>query len=108
MEASDWVGVHCYWQLPEQVEDRTFGQNWRWYARNVDRPVYVTEAGNSSCHTPSLPPVGPERQAAEFRRWCEAADDGGVEGVAFFMLDGSEDWAGFRLFDETIEALGDL
>ena len=107
MEASDWVGVHCYWQLPEQVGDRTFGENWWWYVRSVEKPVYVTEAGNSSCHTPSLPQVGPERQAAEYGRWCEGARDW-VRGVAFFMLDGSEEWRGFRLYDETLGALARL
>jgi hypothetical protein len=109
IRASDWIGVHAYWQRAEEVDDRRLGGNWRLYRRRwPNRRVFVTEAGNSSCHNPELPQVGPERQRAEYLAWCRAAAAGGVAGVAFYMLGGSEDWRGFRLYPETVRALADI
>ena len=105
MEASDWVGCHCYWQIPVQMRDPAFALNWAWYVDRVSVPVYVTEAGNSACDTPSLPQLDAEQQARQYVNWCEEARAGGVAGVTFFMLDGSEDWKGFRLYDGTLDAL---
>ena len=48
------------------------------------------------------------RQAREYVQWCRQAEAGGVEGVAFFMLDGSQNWEGFRLHDRTLRALADM
>ena len=33
IKASDWIGVHCYWQTAEQVEHPDLGYNWRWYRK---------------------------------------------------------------------------
>ena len=103
---SDWVGVHCYWQRPEEMFSDFLGENWLWYRnRWPNRRIFVTECGNSSCHNPELPQMDPERQAREYAQWCEHARAGGVEGVAFYLLDGTDDWRGFRLFDQTLDVL---
>ena len=106
---SSWIGVHAYWQRPEEIDHPDLGGNWRWYRQRwPNKRIIVTEAGNSSCHNPELPQLTPERQRAEYLAWCRAAAAGGVEGVAFYMLGGSEDWAGFRLCPETVQALIEL
>lgn len=103
---SDWVGVHCYWQRLEEMHNDRLGENWLWYRnRWPNRRIFVTECANSSCHNLELPQVDAERQAREYAEWCRHAAAGGVEGVAFYMLDGSDDWHGFRLFDRTLAAL---
>ena len=104
MMRSDWVGVHCYWQWPEDIENIELGKNWQWYRRSLRRKrIIVTEAGNSGCDG-SMGAPSPEEQADQYVRWCQLAD-GEVEGVAFFILGGSDDWAGFRLYPETVQAL---
>lgn len=109
IRASDWVGCHAYWQRLEELDHRQLGGNWRYYReRWPNRRLYVTEAGNSSCHNPELPQMTPDRQRAEYLEWCRLAAGGGVEGVAFYMLGGSDDWAGFRLYPETVRALAEL
>lgn len=109
IRASDWIGVHCYWQRAEEIDDRRLGGNWRLYRRRwPNKRILVTEAANSSCHNAELPQVGPDRQRAEYLAWCRAAAAGGVAGVAFYMLGGSEDWRGFRLYPETVRALADI
>ena len=106
IRASDWIGCHCYWQRPEELQDRRLGANWRYYRKRwPGRRLFVTEAANSACHNPELVQMDPGRQVAEYLDFCRQAAAGGVAGVAFFILGGSEDWAGFRLFPETVRAL---
>lgn len=106
VRASDWVGCHCYWQRPGELDLPQLGGNWRWYRRRwPNKRLFVTEAGNSWCHNPELAPVGPGEQLRQYLEWVRLASRGGVAGVAFYMLGGSEDWAGFRLFPETVRAL---
>ena len=106
IRTSDWIGVHCYWQRPEELDHPQLGGNWRWYRQRWPRRrVFVTECGNSSCHNAELPQVQAERQRAEYVEWCRIGARGGVAGVAFYLLGGSEDWAGFRLYPETVRAL---
>lgn len=107
MAASDWIGVHCYWQTWEQIEHPQLGLNWKWYRKHFPgHRIIVTEAGNSGCDGPMGAP-GPAEQAAQYRRWCELARDD-VWGVAFYILGGSEDWKGFRLYNSTVKALESL
>ena len=106
---SDWIGVHAYWQRSGEIDHPQLGGNWRYYrTRWPNKRIIVTEAGNSSCHNPELPQLTPERQTAEYLAWCRAAAAGGVEGVAFYMLGGTDDWAGFRLYPETVRALAGI
>lgn len=101
--ASDWVGIHCYWQTPEQLEDERLGRNWLWYKETFpDKTLLVTEAGNSSCDNSALPQITPARQADEYTQF---AHDAAVHGVAFFLAGGTEDWTGFRIFPETLDSL---
>ena len=103
IQASDWLGIHCYWQTERDFTDPRLGRNWSWYkGKFPDKTLIVTEAANSSCHNPELPQVGPHRQAMEYSRFARDAD---IHGVTFFMLGGTDDWAGFRIYPETLEAL---
>lgn len=108
MELSDWVGCHCYWQTIDQMRDSCLGENWQWYVNHVLRPVYVTEAGNSACHSPHLPQPKATAQGQQYMAWAGHAAEGGVAGVAFFILDGTPDWAGFRLSDYALDNLSKL
>ena len=104
IKASDWIGVHCYWQTAEQVEHPDLGYNWRWYRRTFPKQkLIVTEAGNSGCDGPMGAP-SPQEQADQYARWCELAA-GEVHGVAFFILGGTEHWRGFQVHPETIRRL---
>jgi hypothetical protein len=101
---SDWLGVHCYWQRPEEIEHLQLGANWRWYRRRFPhKKIIVTEAANSGCDGPMGAP-SPGEQAAQYARWCRLAT-GGVYGVTFFILGGTG-WDGFQVHPETIRALG--
>ena len=101
---SDWLGVHCYWQTDEQITHPDLGFNWQWYRRKFPKQrIIVTEAGNSGCQGPMGAPSA-EAQAAQYVRWCQLAE-GDVHGACFFILGGSDDWAGFRLYPETVRAL---
>ena len=104
---SDWVGCHCYWQRPEELEHPALGANWTHYRVTYpNKRLIVVESGNSSCHSPELPQMTPDRQRAEYLQWCRSAASGGVDGVTFYMLAGSSEWAGFRLYPSTVRALG--
>ena len=102
MKASDWIGVHCYWQTAEQIEHPDLGLNWKWYReRFPHKRLIVTEAGNSGCDGPMGAPSA-EAQAAQYVSWCKQAD---VYGVAFFILGGTEHWKGFQIHPQTIWGL---
>ena len=101
---SDWLGVHCYWQTPEQIEHLALGANWRWYRKRFpNKRIIVTEAANSGCHGAMGPP-SPGEQETQYARWCELAK-GSVYGVAFFIMGGTEHWRGFQVYPETVRAL---
>ena len=113
--SSDWLGVHCYWQSAGddglgQMRQQALGQNWLWYKNRLadwgmpGLPIWVTEAGNSNCDTPGLDLLTPGQQAREYVQWCRDARRY-VAGVTFFMFGGSEDWRGFAIHPETLEAL---
>ena len=107
IEMSDWVGVHSYWQDgPDQMFDDRLGWNWSWYQKRFPgKRLIVTEAGNSNCHSPNVYQVlSPEQQADQYLEWCKHAEDG-PHGVCFFMLGGTQDWAGFQVHKETIFTL---
>jgi len=109
IRASSWVGCHVYWQRGEEMHNAALGMNWLHYRQKFpDQRLIVTEVGNSSCHNPELPQMTPEIQAAQYVDWCRTAHAGGVDAATFYMLGGSEDWRGFRLFPETVRALAYL
>lgn len=118
---SDGLGVHCYWQsshnpidqVDRQLYQDRLGGNWKFYDDlcklygQSEKPIYVTEAGNSNCHNKKFAVLTPDQQADEYIRWCRDARRR-VNGVVFYLLGGSEDWAGFRLYPSTVMALGAL
>lgn len=106
MKEADWVGCHCYWQSPntlDQLTDPRLGKNWSWYLKRIDRPIIITEAGNSNAHG-GFPVLSPYEQSWQYGFWCETVDPR-IYAVNFFMLGGTEDWAGFRVYDETVLSL---
>lgn len=103
---SHWIGVHAYWQRPHERADPRLGQNWQYYRRHwPHHRLIATEVADSSCHNPELPQMTPRSQEDQYIAWCRAADAGGVDGATFFMLAGSDDWKGFRLYPNTVRAL---
>jgi hypothetical protein len=104
---SDWLGVHCYWQTPDQIEHPQLGANWRFYRREFPhKQLIVTEAANSGCHGAMGPPL-PEQQATQYSKWCRLATNE-VWGVAFYILGGTQDWQGFQIHPETIRVLNSI
>jgi len=63
IKASDWLGCHCYWQYGNMLDDR-WGLRFRLYhQRFPDKPIEITEFGNS---TPNLPREEIARQYAQY------------------------------------------
>ena len=63
IEASDWLGVHCYWQF-DNMRHPEWGLRFRLYHQMFpDKPIEITEFGDST------PGVSPQRVAEEYREY---------------------------------------
>jgi N-acetyl-anhydromuramyl-L-alanine amidase AmpD len=63
IQASDWLGCHCYWQYGNMMSDR-WGLRFKLYhQRFPDMSIEVTEFGNS---TPNLPREEMARQYVQY------------------------------------------
>ena len=99
VEASDWLGVHAYWNHEREMLDPHGAlELTRFHERFPKLPIVVTEAGNLSN---GLTTVERGRQYARFVRTLARLPY--VEGVHFFILSGTEEWRRF-FFDQTMMA----
>jgi hypothetical protein len=105
----DWVAAHCYYQAPGDRYNPHFGAAVQEiHAWLPHQPILVTEAATSLCQvTPTpAPAVIEQRMLAEYPDWVRwFRQQPAVEGVYFFLLGGTPDWAGFRLTPAVVRAL---
>lgn len=102
--ACDGLAGHGFWQPDWAMEDRQWGLRFL-VGREMypDKEIWVTEAG---CTDPS---VSKHHRAELYPRYCEILRGLGVKGVAFWLLEGTEEWEREQnaFFDEEMaEALG--
>ncbi|HET7768659.1 MAG TPA: hypothetical protein VFN74_07770, partial [Chloroflexota bacterium] len=99
VEASDWLGVHAYWNHErEMLDPRGALKLTTFRDRFPNLPIVVTEAGSLS-HGLSTAERG--RQHARFVRTLARLPY--VEAVHFFILSGTEEWRRF-FFDQSMMA----
>jgi hypothetical protein len=99
---ADGVGLHAYWQLPEQITDEAFGAPWELLPNHaVTDPTYVLEYGNT---LPGLTHADTLDQYTAFLRELPAS----VKCAALFGVDLTDDWIRFRITRDVIEWLAQL
>lgn len=106
----DGVSANCYWQNERQMKDGSFGAHFiRLHEMAGGQlPIVITEAGNS-LRDKKPRPTDAEIEAAQVRDYPAYVDYVSmypfVESVHFFILGGTDDWAGFHLTEPICEAL---
>ena len=71
---ADWLGVHCYWQNPTEMDanhlDEFWGQRFiQYHAKFPDKQIYILEAGNSNHQNGYY--TDDSRRASEFQQLIE-------------------------------------
>lgn len=101
VHASEYVGVHVYWQ-GEHHEDPEWGRRYeRYWFRNR---ILVTEYGDSSFQNPTFIATPPDR-ARRVGAWLRHARKSGIQGAFYFILAGTSEWHGFFLDEATADAI---
>ena len=101
IEASDWLGCHCYWQYGNMLSD-AWGLRFKLYhQRFPNKQIEITEFGNS---TPNLPR---EEMAAQYARYYQELNKYPYLGSACSFIASSPDpaWAPFAWMKEGGEML---
>ncbi|MGC9335864.1 MAG: N-acetylmuramoyl-L-alanine amidase, partial [Anaerolineae bacterium] len=101
VQASDWLGCHCYWQY-----DNMFSENWGtrfklYHQRFPDKPIEITEFGDST------PNRSRDEIAFQYIRYYAELNQYAYLGSASAFIASSPDpgWAGFVWRKESGEVL---
>ncbi len=91
IQASDWLGCHCYWQYGNMLSDQWGLRFQLYHQRFPDKKIEITEFGNS---TPNLPP---EQMAAQYIQYYQELNKYPYLGSASAFIATSPDptWALF-------------
>lgn len=97
IEASDWLGCHCYWQYGNMLNVRWGLRLTLYHERFPDMPIEVTEFGNS---TPGLPR---EEMGRQYVQYYQALNEYPYLRSASSFLASSPDaaWASFAWMQES-------
>ena len=109
VERADWLGVHTYWQNPDESHqnhlDDFWGGNYRAYLEAFpDKPIIITEVGNSNTQNPEYP-VDWSRIGEEYRWWLldlwRLDAEHQVVAADFYTLSAPQgEWDGFAWVGE--------
>jgi N-acetyl-anhydromuramyl-L-alanine amidase AmpD len=91
IQASDWLGCHCYWQYDNMMSDN-WGLRFKLYRQRFPEiPIEITEFGNS---TPNLPR---EEMARQYVRYYQELNKYPYLGSANSFIASTPDpaWVGF-------------
>jgi hypothetical protein len=100
IERADFLGCHCYWQTPSGQERNHLSDTWGlrfkvYHQKFPDKPIYITEAGNSNFQSGiSLPD---QKMATETVEWLtEVIKYPYIQATAFFILSSPDQtWSSF-------------
>lgn len=102
VHASEYVGVHVYWQGDHHL-DLEWGLRYEryWLFRNR---MLITEYGDSSFQNLVFD-ASPAARARRIGEWLGRVRGSGVRGAFYFILGGTGDWRGFWLDEATADAM---
>ena len=96
---SQLLGVHCYWQDEEEIDNIDLGKNYEWYRRRFPyKEIIVSEVANSSVDKGIK--ISAQTQAGQYAKWMRDAN-GKILAATFFMMGGDSRWKGFDIFQAT-------
>lgn len=86
--ACDALAVHGYWQPEAAMLSEDWGLHFLAARRRYPHmPLWLTEAGCTD------PLVSRHRRASLYPRYAQRCRELGVQGIAFWLLSGTEEWA---------------
>jgi len=92
VEASDWLGVHCYWQFENMMNPSWGFRFQKYHDLFPQKPIEITEFGDST------PDLDPERMAEEYAEYyAEVSRYPYLRSACAFMLSSPyrEQWEHF-------------
>lgn len=111
VDRADFLTSHCYWQAAGDMAASQFGAQYtRVAALAPGKPVYITEAGNSSRDliVKPAPEVLQKIYADQYPRYCQqVARVPAVRAVYFYILGSNGDWRDYEIGDVPCLALGE-
>jgi hypothetical protein len=107
---ADFIAIHCYWQAAGDMRNPAFGAKYLAVSAEFpDKPLFITEAGNSLIQA-NLRPTLEQCAAAQavqypdYIRQLQAVPM--VWGVYFYILGSNGDWVGFEMAPSVLAAIG--
>lgn len=104
--AADWLGCHNYWQNPTSDDANHLSDDWglrfkRYHQNYPDKPLHITEFGNSNCQNPALPFDRPTVAREYVEYYQELFKHPYVESASSFLMSApQEEWSDFCWRDE--------
>lgn len=108
VERADWLGVHCYWQTPNDgrpsvIFNENFGLTFKYYHQEFpDKVLEILECGNSNIQ--SNIPISEDDVAREYTDWLqEVFKYPYINSASFFILSSQDtgNWAFFSWREES-------
>lgn len=99
IERADWLGVHCYWQTPNNQPNH-LSPDWglrfeQYHAKFPNKDIHITECGNSNAQSRlPLSDADMARQTVEYYQKC--LEYPYVKSASFFLASSPDpNWASF-------------
>lgn len=99
IELADWLGCHCYWQNPTELNVNHLDGNWGlrfvvYHSHFPDKDIHILEAGNSNRQAHPPYPLPEDIMALELRQWfVEIGRYDYVKSACPFLLSSpSQEW----------------